>query len=232
MLVLWAGPAAAGPDVRIGGRVGAEWNLLQKPTDPEGAPTLMSGTAFEGIGVTAGPTLALVFPAFEAESLRAGLLTGLSYARHRAKGFERDRNSPAERVATLTTHAVHVSAMGTLFWQLGGGELRWGLGAALMHGLASDATVELHHADGEPGRLSTATTTHVPLVGSIAYRIRASERVGIPIEWRVAWDPWVGDSTVDRFRNFQPRSPYGDYEVAFDWRIAVMIGMEWRLTGD
>lgn len=229
---IWPSPLLAAPPetIRLGAVAGADWQVLRQPSDASGQPTLMRGTGFDGIGGSLGASLAVDFTPFERlDRLRTGVRFDALYGLHRARGAQRARDASAERIALLRTQALHGSVLGRLGWQTAAGTVELEAGAELMHGLASDARLELRGADGDPRDLQTTAVTHVPLLGSIGFAFETASRIRIPIHLRAAWDPAVGASTVERFRDFQSATDPGRYEVAFDWRIGLHAGVSWEL---
>jgi len=61
----------------------------------------------------------------------------------------------------------------------------------------------------------------------IGTTVPAGADFAMPLEARVTWDPFVEDSTVERFAGFESEDRPGFYKVAFDWQVLVMTGIEW-----
>jgi len=229
VLCLAAVPAAAEPgDVAIGFKGGLNWSLLQRPTDPPDSPTLMHGTAFDGVGGTVGPTLEVDVGALVDGPL--SLEFDAMYSRHVGHGFEKHGETDARRDVTLTTDAVRVPLL--LKWQLPDTEtspILVGIGPELWAGLRSGATVTHNEAiDQPPEPLRTTPVRHLTLTALLGFEIEAGPDAAIPIELRTAWDPMVGASTKQRFRSWESYDNPGAYEIAFDLHVIAMTGFTWQ----
>lgn len=227
MLALPAAGWAAVGGSSLGAKVGPNWSRLTRPDDPIGSPTLMHGTAFDGFGFTAGPAFRTTFAL--GASLGIGLEGDLLYSFHRASGFQEDTRDDTRRTAVLTTHVLRVPLLATL--QLGsvreGVSGYAGIGPELWQGLGTNATVELEGAPGPPDPLNTTRVTHGTLNAVFGTTIPAGADFSMPVEARVVWDPFVEDTTPERFAGYSSEDRPGFYKVAFDWQILLMTGVSW-----
>lgn len=222
-----AAASAASGGSSIGAKVGLNWSRLTRPDDPLGSPTLMHGTAFGGFGFTAGPSYRLNFASDGPPTF--GLGADVLYSFHRATGFEVDRGNETRRTAILSAHVVRAPLLATV--QVGSIEDGFagylGLGPELWAGLQTSATVELEGAPGPPEPLNTTSVTHGTLHAVLGTSFPAGPNLAMPIEIRTAWDPFVRNTTVDRFAGFSSAENPGFYQVAFDWQILLMTGISW-----
>ncbi|MFB6350648.1 MAG: hypothetical protein ABEK29_02510 [Bradymonadaceae bacterium] len=225
---LLTGPASAAPgDLAIGVKGGFNWSRLEQPNDPIGSPTLMQGTAFEGVGGTVGPTAAI-----ELGTLAGGpfsLELDALYSRHVGHGSQENDESGARRDATLTTDVVRVPLLAK--WQLPSTEsspILVGLGSELWAGFRSGAKVIHNEAvEAPPQPLRTTPVRHLALTALLGFEIPAGPNRTIPLELRTSWDPMVAPTTAERFRGYQSQDNPGEFEVAFDYHVIAMTGFTW-----
>jgi hypothetical protein len=214
---------AAGP--RLEFTAGGHWSLLTQPDDPPREPTLMSGTAFDGPGVALGPGLDVALG--HLDDTRLGLALELLYSRHRTSGFERVPSDDVSRHATLTTDVLQFSTLVDVEPAFAESWLQIGVGPTLWVGLASDVSMEARGADSSA--FHTTPALHGALSGRLAVRIPLSDRVRLPLAFRTLWNPFVGDTTTSRFRDFRSPSRPGRFEVAYDWQWMLSTGISFQL---
>ena len=222
-----ASPSARAESPRLGFTVGGNWSLLTQPHDAPGQPTLMAGTAFDGFGAVLGPSLDA--PLGHLDATRLGLDIDLLYSRHRATGYERRSSPSRSRRATLSTHVLQIPLTFTLEPGVTDGWLQLALGPTLWWGLAGEA---LGSATGAatPPSIESASVFHGGLLGQIAFRIPVGEQFHLPLEFRALWDPFVGETTPARFRDFKSARNPGRLEVAYDWQLSLATGVSWSWT--
>lgn len=216
---------ASAQDVSAGARVGAAYSSLPQPNDPRGEPTLMSGTAFSGLGIGAG--LWAGFEAVEFSGTALHIEASAMFNRAAASGFE--ARGDARREATITTSSVRIPILAVLAMETGESLTRIGLGLEPIIGLSSGATVTIENSDESPEPLFTTPVTHLGLTSMIGYSFGVSDGVRIPLELRVTYDPMVGTSTVDRFQGYESASEPGEYEAAFRWQFLLATGFSFDL---
>lgn len=209
----------------VGAKVGGNWSLLNKPTDPIGEPSFLSGSAFDGMGFLIGGTVH--YPLLEVQGALLEFEGGLLFSRHSARGFEKDSDTGDERVAILKASMLRVPLLvhlrrGTTADAATG--FRVGMGLEPMFGLQSGAVV-----DPGPEKLETTPTTHLGTTVALGFDYQANSSLTIPLEFRATWDPFVEESTVERFENFESADAPGDYQVAYNWQLFLMTGVRWEL---
>jgi len=211
----------------IGGKVGLNWSRLTRPDDPAGDPTLMRGTAFDDFGFIVGPSYRFYFPSGGKVSIGVG--ADALYSFHRATGFEEDRQRGTRREATLRAHVLRVPVLGTLRFGTPAENVAGylGLGPELWAGLQTSATVDLEGAPGPPDVLRTTPVVHGTFNLVAGASLPAGPSLEMPIELRAAWDPFVQESTVDRFSGYRSTDDPGSLRVAFDWQLLLMTGVTW-----
>ncbi|MFU8803517.1 MAG: hypothetical protein ACNA8W_06890 [Bradymonadaceae bacterium] len=214
-------------DIDLGARLGLNYNLLTKPHDPAGEPTLMHGSAFSGMGFTFGP--AATMPLLDLDGSLLALEVDLLYSYHSGRGFEEftpEGGATQRRTVSIATHAVRVPVLVKLSGRPGQTRMRVGVGPDLVLGLASSSTVSHENIPEDPVPLETAPKTHLTLTTAIGLDWYTSDLI-VPFEVRVNWNPFVGSSTRERFEDYQDLDNPGIYSVAFDWQIMFMTGVSW-----
>jgi hypothetical protein len=216
-------PATAGAsDLAIGVKVGGNWSLLSKPNDPRGEPTLLTGSAFDGMGFVGGATA--YYPLTEFEGAVLEFEGGLLYSNHAAEGFEQHTDSGQKRTITLEAQMLRVPLMVHLRRAAATTGFRVGLGLEPILGLQSGAVV-----DPGPEELHTTPTVHLGTTVALGFDWQANDAFSVPLEFRATWDPFVEASTKDRFENFSSASDPGEYQVAYDWQLLFMTGVRYEL---
>jgi hypothetical protein len=217
-------PASA-QDASFGVRAGGSWNALPQPDDPEGEPTLMSGTAFTGLGFHGG--IWASYPIADLSGSELRLEAGAMFARLRASGFE--QRGDAKREALLETSVLRIPVLAVYAANATGSTSRIGVGIEPLIGLSSGATVTIENSDETAEPLYTTPVTHLGLTALVGYDFAVADGVAVPMELRVAFDPMVGSSTVDRFQDYDRPSNPGDYEAAFTWQFLLTTGVSFDI---
>jgi hypothetical protein len=221
-------PTTANADVSstsklaVGLKVGGNWSLLTKPSDPRGEPTLLTGSAFDGMGLVGGATLH--YPLTELEGAVLEFEGGLMFSRHSTGGFEQNADTGERRDITLEATMLRVPLMVHLRSGANDTGFRVGLGLEPMFGLQSGAVV-----DPGPYKLETTPTVHLGTSVALGFDWQANDTYSIPLEFRATWDPFVASSTKERFENFSSADDPGDYQVAYDWQLLFMTGVRYEL---
>jgi hypothetical protein len=209
----------------LGAKVGGNWSLLSKPSDPAGQPSLLSGSAFDGMGFLVGGTVH--YPLVETQGAVLEFEGGLLFSRHSAAGFEQDPQTGNRRDVTLQANMLRVPLLvhmrrGTADTPASG--FRLGVGLEPMLGLQSGAIV-----DPGPEKLHTTPTSHLGATVALGFDYGANTQLSIPLEFRATWDPFVADNTVERFEDFNTSNEPGNYQVAYNWQLFFMTGVRWQL---
>ncbi|MGM0559215.1 MAG: hypothetical protein ACQEVA_22710 [Myxococcota bacterium] len=220
----FAAPASA-QDASFGVRVGGSWNALPQPNDPEGEPTLMSGTAFSGLGFQGGFWAG--FPLAELDGGELRLEAGAMYGRLRGSGFE--QRGDARREAVIHTNVIRLPVLAVYAASSTGSTSRIGLGVEPLFGFSSGATVTIENSDEAVEPLYTTPVTHLGLTALLGYDFAVDDGIAIPLELRVTYDPMVGSSTLDRFQDYSRPSNPGDYEAAFTWQFLLTTGVSFDI---
>ncbi|MBA2662389.1 MAG: hypothetical protein H0U74_08860 [Bradymonadaceae bacterium] len=224
---LWAPGEGAALDLDVGARVGGNWNILARPTDPIGEPTILFGSAFSGFGFSLGPSAALDVYHIEGAA-RLIVSADLLYSYHAGSGYAEHAASAQKRTVTIATHTVRVP----LLLHLAGEErktgMRIGAGVDLIAGLSSQSTVVEEGIPGQPQPLDTMPKTHITGTMLLAFDYHQPSYF-IPLEARFTWNPSVPRSTRERFDGYKSFDEPGRYQVAFNWQIMLMTGFSWGL---
>lgn len=223
--LLWSASAAAEP--QVGAVVGGNYSLLSQPADPAGEPTLLSGTAFDGAGFVVGA--AMHYPLTEVGGTPLELEVDLLYSSHSAEGFEERPGSDARRTVTLDTQVLRVPVLVALRGQPGENGFRVGVGVEPMWGLQSGATTEVERGEASADPLFTTPAFHLGATVALGFDWAVADRLSVPIEVRTTWDPFVGESTRERFDGYESFEEPGEYEVAFDWQVLFLTGVNYQL---
>ncbi len=212
-------------DLEVGARVGPSWNLLSQPRDRAGEWTLLHGSAFSGVGIVLGPEVSLGVT--EVADARVQVTGNLLYGFHRGSGFE--EHGDGSRI-DLHIHA-HVLRLPVLV-QVRPVEGEFapvvGLGVEPTIGLVSGATVEQQGMTTPPQPLETRPSSGMNLAGTLGVNWDRQNMV-IPVELRFAWNPFVPNTTVDRFDDFQSPDDPGNYGGAFNWQVLLTVGIRYYL---
>jgi hypothetical protein len=213
----------------VSGRVGGLYSALNKPTDPAGEPTLLYGTAFTGGGFVLGAGIVYGLGSGGAGDL--SLTLDALYAHMSGSGYAQTSDGSQRQELTLGMHMLRLPLMLRLSSTPDvedGIVLNLGLGAELLLGLASSATLVSEGVSPAPAPLLTTPTTHVGVTAALGAAWHTQEW-SIPLEVRLTWDPMVEDSTRGRFDSYQSAQTPGNYQVAFDWQVLFMTGIEYNL---
>lgn len=227
-LVAFSAPAEAADgagNMAVAGKIGGNWSLLSQPDDPQNEPTLLSGSAFSGMGFTAGVSGFYEFAEVQGASFE--LEAGLHYSYHSGEGFE--GIGEQSRTLTLSTQMVQIPILVHLKNGSSAGGFRIGAGLVPMLGLQSGATVEVVNSDQPAEPLETSPATHLGLSAVLGYDIPINPSYSVPLEIRVAWDPAVATSTRERFPDFVANDDTGAYQVAYNWQLFFMTGIRYEL---
>lgn len=228
-LMAFSAPAEAANDdstkLAVAGKVGVNWSLLGQPEDPENEPSLLSGSAFSGVGFALGA--AGFYEIAELQGASFELEAGLLYSYHSGEGYE--GVGEVSRRLTLSSHMIQVPVMVHLKSASRGGGFRIGVGLVPMLGLQSGATVAIENSDETPEPFETQPAIHLGLSAALGYDFEIDDTYSIPLEIRVAWDPAVGGSTRDRLPDYASEEDPGAYQVAYNWQLFFMTGIRYEL---
>lgn len=216
-------------DSRVGLRFGANWSTLSGPADPAGAPTLQSGTSFDGLGIVGGISSGIGLVDFS-EQLKLALGLDLLISTHSVSSIADSPSTEQSREVELTTIILRAPFIGHLEYQTRSFDLRIGLGPALLLGLSSGATVTQDNIPGDVEPLFTTPVTHVGIEFGLGMSWNLSENYAIPLDLRFTYDPAVPSTTRERFDNFQSNDEPGQYQVGLDYQFLLMIGVDYRLN--
>jgi hypothetical protein len=222
-----AAPSAHASDLSVGAKIGGNFSLLSKPTDPAGEPTLLRGSAFTDYGLALGATG--YYPLAEIDGAVFELETGLLLSWNKGQGHEKHRDTGEERIITLTTTLLRVPVLVFLRDAAPTSGFRVGLGLEPMFGLKSGASVEHRNSSVPPEELHTTPTNQLGMAFALGFDWRATPAWSIPLELRATWAPFVPGSTKERFENFESMEDPGEYGVAFDWQVMLMTGVRYDL---
>ncbi len=210
----------------VAAKIGGNWSVLSKPTDPLGQPTLLSGSAFDGMGFVGG--VSAYYPLLRTHGAMLEVEAGLMFSHHSTSGYEK-ATSGEERTVTLTSTMLRIPVMVHLKSGNDGSGFRLGVGLEPMFGMASGATVQMKHTTAKAEPLQTTPTTHLGTTIALGFDYQARPKFIVPLEFRATWDPFVGSSTRDRFENFKSMSNPGNYQVAYNWQFLLMTGLRYEL---
>lgn len=214
-------------DARLGARLGPQFSRLNAPQDPQGEPTLMWGTAFSGAGLTLG--LSAEATLWQRGRLAVGLDTGLLYSLGRGTGFAEHRTTLEKRTLTITGHSLRVPLLATLTNEGPTVDVRVMAGPEIVVGLASGTKLVEENINKVPQPIYTTSTTHVGLsmgLGTV-WHVR---QMHLPVDVRFVWDPFVANTTVERFEGYLNAYDPGRYRVAFNWQWYLTTGVLWDFT--
>lgn len=206
----------------LGARVGVNYNVLTQPHDPVGEPTLLYGSMFTGTGLTFG--VAAKTPVYDFGGPVLAVEIDLFYSQHKGQGFAAFEEQ--RRTVTISTHTLRIPLLLHLAGPPSQTRMRVGAGVDLIAGLASASEVVEENIPGNVTPLETTPTTHLTLTGVLGLDWNAGNFI-IPVEFRLNWNPFVGQSTPERFEGFQDSDNIGQYQVAFDWQFMFMTGISW-----
>lgn len=219
MLGASQGEAHAQEARRAGLSVGATYSYMARPTDPQGDPTLLYGSAFAGAGFFAG--------AYYEHGLSEllGLSAGLYYSSLSGTGYAEDKKNGQKQTLRLQSHTLRLPILGRLRYPLGSVSLVASLGPELLWSLGSGSTATYEGITAPPTPLQTADPLHIGITGAIGVVIPTGKGA-LPIELRITRDPMVPGSTRERFEDYKSLEQPGRYQVAFDWQFLLSVGAE------
>lgn len=224
---LFIAPAAQASDLSVGAKLGGNWSLLSKPTDPQGEPTLLHGSAFTGAGLALGATG--YYPLAEMDGAVFELEAGLLLSWHNGEGHEKHGDTGEERIITLTSTMLRTPVLVFLRDAAPTSGLRVGVGIEPMFGLKSGASVEHRNSSVAPQKLHTTPTNQVGMAFALGFDWRAAADWSVPFELRATWAPGVPGSTKERFEGYESMEDPGEYGVAFNWQMMFMTGVRYDL---
>lgn len=214
-------------DLDVGGRIGGNWSILERPTDPVGAPTILHGSAFSGFGFTFGPTVSGEIYRIDG-SARLLLSADLLYSLHAGSGYSEHKVSGEKRTISFSAHTVRVPVLVHLAGHRREAGLRFGAGPELILGLASGSEVVEENMAGRPEAFLTVPKSYLAGTFLLAFDYHQAS-YSIPFEARFTWNPFVGESTKDRFEGYRDFTNPGSYQAVFSWQILLMTGISWNL---
>ena len=196
----------------------AQWMI--EPTDDEGEPTVLYGSAFRGPGMVIGPSLQIdVGPIDELDV--AVELEGL-YGYQRASGFARHSESGQIDV-TLSQHVFRFPAQLVARGWAGDVPVFFGAGLEPVVGVHSASSVETDGVDVPIAALATRPVTSVGALASLGIDLSYGEQV-IPVSLRVAYDPSVPESSRGRLEGYESDEEPGEFGVQFDLTVMMTVG--------
>lgn len=214
-------------DLDVGARVGGNWSILERPTDPVGEPTVLHGSAFSGFGFTIGPTVSTEVYRFDGAA-RLLLSADLLYSIHSGSGYAEHSGSGQKRTISYSTQTARFPVLVHLAGHRRETGLRLGVGPELIMGLSSKSEVVEKNIPGQPEEFKTIPKTYLAGTLMLAFDYY-QPRYSIPLEARFTWNPSVGKSTKDRFDNYEDFDNPGSYQAVFSWQILFMTGFNWNL---
>ncbi len=214
-------------DLDVGARIGGNWSILARPSDPVGEPTVLHGSAFSGFGFTVGPTASTEIYRFEGAA-RLLLSADLLYSIHSGSGYAEHSVSDQKRTITYSTHTARIPILVHLAGHRREAGLRLGAGPELIMGLSSKSEVVEENIPGQPEAFQTVPKTYLAGTFMLAFDYY-QPKYSIPLEARFTWNPFVGKSTKDRFENYEDFNNPGSYQAVFSWQILFMTGLSWNL---
>lgn len=210
----------------LGVRLAGSYNLLSRPDDPKGEPTLLYGTAFSGAGFMGGAQGS--FRAVRSSYIDVSLELGLLFMRLSGIGYAENLERTERQTITLTTTGLRVPLSVKLAAREGRARFFMTLGPELLLGLSSSAQVVNEGFDETPAPLQTTPVTHVGFGGGVGVAIHF-KRFAIPIGVRGMFDPMVPASTRERFEGYESFENPGDYQVGFNTQVLVTLGFDYLL---
>ncbi len=223
----WLPLEARALDLDVGARIGGNWSILERPTDPVGAPTILHGSAFSGFGFTLGGTVSGEVYRLDG-SARLLLSADFLYGLQSGSGYAEHASSGQKRTVTFSTHTLRVPVLVHLAGHRRENGLRLAAGPELIMGLASKSEVVEENIPGSPVPLETVPKTYLGGTFLLAFDYYQA-RYSIPVEARFTWNPFVGKSTKDRFEGYRDFNNPGSYQAVFSWQILLMTGISWNL---
>lgn len=214
-------------DLDIGARIGGNWSILARPTDPVGEPTVLHGSAFSGFGFTIGPTASIDVYRFDGAA-RLFVSADLLYSYHSGSGYAEHSGSGQKRTVFYSTNTARVPVLVHLAGHRRETGLRLGIGPELIVGFSSKSEVVEENVPGQPEAFHTVPKSYVAGTFLLAFDYY-QKSFSIPVEARFTWNPFVGKSTKDRFEDYEDMNNPGSYQAVFSWQILFMTGISWSL---
>ncbi|RAL20141.1 hypothetical protein DL240_18705 [Lujinxingia litoralis] len=211
----------------VGARVGGSFGWLYRPVDPVGAPTLLYGTAFRGMGLVVGPTLRQ--PLWEGSGARVSLVADALYGYQSGRGHAEDVDSGERLEMRMAAHSLRVPLLLELSNGREAGGLSLGVGPELLVGLASQATLEESSPEGSSSTpMNSRAPSALGAALALGYTLDRGE-FKVPLMLSASWNPFVAESTFERFEGYQSFASPGRYTVAFNWQLFMSAGVRWSL---
>ncbi|MDX9719106.1 MAG: hypothetical protein RBU37_00055 [Myxococcota bacterium] len=206
----------------LGFVVGLNRSILTAPEDAVGEAQFMSGTAFNGFGVSFGPSARFGILPFLA--LRLELLFSLD----RATGYEKLGEQSRELELSTWRLRVPVQILGG--YDFGFLRLDLGLGPELALPLTVDATLEEKNIPIEASfPLSVSAGASFGLRMSAGVAVELGEGLFLPSNVHLSWFPGVPDTSRERFEGFQSMTQPGKLRVEYQWCVLWDIGISYEL---
>lgn len=220
---------SAEAQLRIGGRVGGNFNQLSQPNDPAGEPTVLFGSAFTGAGFIAGAT-----SYYDITQVGPGpifLNVDLLLSHNRGTAFAESRTSDARRELTIHTTGLRLPVLGGIGFEGSSTTFEMALGPEVLLGLMSGSKVtQSGIRGGDPGTLETRATSGVALTAKLGMLFEMGAGA-LPLDIRFSWNPFVPGSTRERFDGYVDMDNPGRYGVAFDLQAMVTMGYVFDIGG-
>lgn len=215
-------------DLEAGVVTGASWNVLGEPLDPADSYTFLWGSAFKGPGVLLGANGLLELAEVEGASI--GLSADVLYGYHRGAGYA-DHQYGGRIDVQFSTHVLRFPLMVHLKDAERTTGPTFGVGIEPIFGIRSGATVELTDLDHPVDPVYTTPTATVTGVVNLGFDIDLDEYI-VPLGARVSLNPFMPDSTEERFDGFSSPDEPGDYQVGFDVQFMLTAGVRWDVEFD
>lgn len=215
---------AEGVELHTGATAGVNWNLLTQPDDPAGGYTFLWGSAFTGFGSISGLTLTADIARFDDAVLQASV--DALYGYHRAAGYA-DHGDAGRIDVLLHTHVLRLPMLARLRADSDNMEPTLGVGIEPILGLASSSNVEQRGFEQPVQQVHTTAVTTLAGVAALGLEFDLDDGRTALLDTRLAYNPFVGSTTEERFENFESPQRPGYYRVAFDWQLMVTLGVRW-----
>ena len=213
--------------VRLLARFGGNYAYLSGPTDPVGEPTLLYGAAYSGWGLQGGVGVEWEI----LDVIHSDLRVDLVWSQGEVSGLAEDAQAQSRQTIELSSTSLRVPILvqwrsapareaadqGLVFYA--------GLGPEVLIGLGSGAVVVNEGIPEDPEPLYTTQVFHVGVSAALGAALMITERVRIPIDARLTWDPFVPRSTRERFEGYVSFEEPGSYQIAYDLQLALSLGV-------
>lgn len=208
----------------LGGKLGLNYSELLAPTDPQGEPTVLFGTAFSGFGFQVGGSARYEVAQLAFSDLIAS--ADLMFAYQRGRGFAESRVTDARRTVAFHSLGLQLPVLVGLSFS-GEGErpskFDIAVGPSLLAGLSAGSSTKSTGDTEEAPALPVRPVTHVGLTAHAGVVLDIGD-AWLPVDVRLTWNPMVAKSTRDRFDNFVSLDEPGRYAAAFSWSLSVSVG--------